>query len=124
MDRPVDAARPILVVEDNELIRQALEVALQSYKLPVVLAANGRQGLESLDKQQPSLVLLNMHMPELDGWGFHRELQARGTDPPPVVVMSGAADAPGLANELGAVGSLEKPFGITDLLKCVRQYRR
>ena len=114
--------RPILVVEDDPSLQSALELALQAYDLPVKVADNGREALDCVEDQRPSLVFLDMRMPVLDGWGFSEELHARGFDPP-VVVMTTRDDAARIAQELGAAGFLAKPFDLRELLAIVNQHR-
>ena len=114
--------RPILVVEDDAVIQDAMQVALALAGYPVQLASNGREALDYIEQQRPSLVFLDMRMPVLDGWGFSRELRDRGFDPP-VIVMTTREDAPRLAHELGAAGFLGKPFNLQELLATVDQHR-
>jgi len=114
--------RPILVVEDDDTIRSALQMALDAYGYAVRLAADGREAIALIEGEPPSLVILDMHMPTLDGWEFMRELGARGIDPP-IVVMTANVDAARLAEELGAAGFLGKPFDLNDLVSVVARCR-
>ena len=116
------SGRPILVVEDDAAIRSALEFGLEADGLPVRLAADGREGIELIQEQRPSLVFLDMQMPVLDGWGFHQELVARGFDPP-VVVMTTEDAAPRIAEQLGAAGFVGKPFSLQQIRDAVNQHR-
>jgi CheY-like chemotaxis protein len=70
----------------------------------------------------PSLVLLDMRMPVLDGWGFMRVVRERGLTLT-VVVMTAAADARRWGREIGAEGVLSKPFDIDELVRAVQQWR-
>lgn len=74
-----------------------------------------------LDACTPALVLLDMRMPRLDGWGFARALRERGRTPP-IVVMTAARDARRWADEIGARGYLAKPFELGELLEAVRRF--
>jgi len=114
--------RPILVIEDDETIRRALQMALESFGFPVVPAANGQEGLDAIGRKLPSLVLLDMKMPVMDGWQFCEALPSRGFDPP-VVVMTTRVDAARTAEELGVAGYLPKPFDLQELLAVVHQHR-
>ena len=118
MDKPTI----IWVVEDDASIRSALEIALESFGFAVTLAGDGREALESIEKQRPSLVFLDMRMPVLDGWGFAEEARARGFDPP-IVVMTTREQAQKTAQDIGAVGSLGKPFALQELLTIDQQHR-
>jgi CheY-like chemotaxis protein len=67
---------PILVVDDDLDIRNAICAVLESDGFPAVNAANGKEGLELLSKLHPKpwLVLLDLWMPEMNGWDFHEHL--------------------------------------------------
>jgi DNA-binding response OmpR family regulator len=88
----------------------------------VVQAGNGAEGLALMEQVQPSLILLDMRMPVLDGWGFARRLRERGSGPP-IVVMTAAQDARRWAQEIGAAGYVAKPFEVDDLLATVEGLR-
>ena len=82
----------VLLVEDDAGTRRVLRRALEQEGWKVVEAANGRAGLERLDERRPGLVLLDLIMPEMDGFEFLDELRRRGTDggsSVPVVVLTG-----------------------------------
>jgi two-component system, chemotaxis family, chemotaxis protein CheY len=114
--------RPILVVDDDPTILAAVSEALDLEGFPVVTATNGAEALVVLDREQPSLVLLDMRMPVLDGWGFMHAIRERGVDIT-VVVMTAAADARRWGREIGAQGVLAKPFELDDLVGAVRRLR-
>jgi DNA-binding response OmpR family regulator len=114
---------PILIVEDDTSILEMLIQILRSEGYPVVGAANGVEGLAEADHRAPSLILLDMRMPRMDGWEFAAALRARGIASP-VVVMTAADDAKRWADEVGADGYVVKPFEIFELLASVEKYRR
>jgi CheY-like chemotaxis protein len=60
--------RPILLVEDNELNRDMLMRRLSRAGHAVISAADGQQALERMVNEQPSLVLMDMNLPVMDGW--------------------------------------------------------
>jgi CheY-like chemotaxis protein len=114
---------PILVVDDDPAILATVSEALALEGLPVVTATNGAEALAVIDAaRRPSLVLLDMRMPVLDGWGFMSAVRERGLSLS-VVVMTAAADARRWGREIGAHGVLAKPFELDDLLAAVRQFR-
>jgi urea transport system substrate-binding protein len=113
----------ILVVDDDPAILETVSEILQFEGYPVGTATNGAEALEALEKCVPSLVLLDMRMPVLDGWGFARELAARGVEVP-IVVMTAAQDARRWAAEIGAEGYVAKPFELAELLAAVDRWRR
>jgi two-component system, chemotaxis family, chemotaxis protein CheY len=110
----------ILVIDDDPSIRTVVADALTDEGYVVKTAANGAEGLLALDNSPPTLILLDMRMPVLDGWGFARLLQDRGIRLP-IVVMTAAQDARQWSNEVGAVGCLAKPFDLGELLDTVER---
>jgi CheY-like chemotaxis protein len=66
----------------------------------------------------PALVLLDMRMPVLDGWGFAAAVRQQGL-PVKILVMTAAQDAAAWAAEIGADGYIAKPFDVSDLLEAV-----
>lgn len=111
----------VLVVDDDAAIRDAVRDVLESEGIAVETATNGADALEKVDRRRPRLVLLDMRMPILDGWGFARALEERGLALP-VVVMTAAADASRWADEIGAIGVVAKPFGVAELVSAVRRF--
>jgi len=112
---------PVLVVDDDASIRDAVRDVLESAGIAVETAANGADALEKVSRHRPRLVLLDMRMPVLDGWAFASALQERGLALP-VVVMTAAADASRWADEIGAIGVVAKPFGVAELVSAVHRY--
>jgi CheY-like chemotaxis protein len=114
----------VLVVEDDSDIRFGLEVLLKDEGYKAVTAANGRQALALLRSmpELPCLILLDLMMPDMDGWEFRAE-QRR--DPElasiPIMVLSAAADLPRLTSRLGAAGVMQKPIHVEELLAQVKR---
>ena len=113
--------RPILIIDDDPAIRATVAEILESEGYSVATAINGADGLQSLDRIDPALVLLDMRMPILDGWGFARALQSRGIQIP-ILVMTAAQDARRWAHEINAEGYVAKPFDLIDLLDTVGRF--
>jgi two-component system, chemotaxis family, chemotaxis protein CheY len=113
--------RPILVIDDDPAIRVTVAEILMSEGYTVATATNGADGLQSLDRLDPALVLLDMRMPIMDGWGFARALQSRGIRVP-ILVMTAAQDARRWAHEINAQGFVAKPFDLLDLLDAVGRF--
>lgn len=114
-------AAPILVVEDDADIRATIAAILEMEGYAVELASNGEEAIKVVSHRRPSLVLLDMRMPVLDGWGFARVLRERGVRVP-IIVMTAAQDAGRWAREIGAQGYIAKPFDLGDLLSQVEQH--
>jgi DNA-binding response OmpR family regulator len=113
---------PILVVEDDESILAMLMNILSLEGYAAVGAANGVEALKAIDGVRPSLILLDMRMPHMNGWEFVRVLKARGVSSP-VVVMTAAENAQVWASEVGAAGYVTKPFDFVALLEVVERHR-
>jgi CheY-like chemotaxis protein len=109
---------PVLVVDDDPSILDVMSMALELAGYPVKSARNGAEALTVFDTDPPSVVVLDMRMPVLDGWGFARALEHRGVRVP-ILVVTAAQDARGWADQIKANGYLSKPFEIQDLLASV-----
>jgi two-component system chemotaxis response regulator CheY len=111
----------ILVVDDDEPIRELVAEILREDGYEVTEARNGAQGLRCLDSGGTfELVMLDMRMPVLDGWQFAAAVTERGLGLP-IVVMTAAQDARQWAEEINAAGYIAKPFGIDDLAGVVHR---
>lgn len=87
------AAHHVLVVDDDPGIRAILALALRQKGLAPDEAADGRSALELLREHRYAVVLLDLMMPGVDGFGVLNALQTPGTLPPVVIVMTGAGQA-------------------------------
>jgi two-component system response regulator MprA len=115
--------RPILLVDDELAICDAIAFALVSEGYQVEVAHNGLEALQAIETQRPSLVVLDMHMPVLDGWGFTKAIRERGFDPPILVITATARSAKQAAEEIGADGYCPKPFPLNEFLHSVEVLR-
>jgi urea transport system substrate-binding protein len=111
----------ILIVDDDPAILSTVAEILHDEGYRVRTAGNGMDGLAALEQQLPALILLDMRMPVLDGWGFARALRERGVQVP-FVVLTAAQDARRWAQEVGATGFLPKPFDLLELVAVVEQF--
>ncbi|MPZ97852.1 MAG: response regulator [Dehalococcoidia bacterium] len=110
----------MLVVDDDVSILRLVAEMLEDEGYETRMAENGRQALASLDGEPPSLVVLDMRMPVVDGWEFTRLMRERGFDIP-ILVMTAAQDARRWAQEIDAAGYIAKPFDIDQLIDAVRR---
>ncbi len=114
--------KTILIVEDDEGIGATLKIFLETEAYEVVLANNGLVALELLCTCEfPSLILLDMKMPIMNGWEFAAAFRAKYGKQVPMVVMTAAADAEQRAREVEAVDWLEKPFRFAELLQKIKK---
>lgn len=114
---------PVLVVDDDLTIVDIVKETLEFENIPVMTASNGREALERVGMVRPSVVLLDMRMPVMDGWQFASNARALGLNLS-IVVMTAAHDAGKWAKEIGATDYLEKPFDLENLLAVVERSRR
>lgn len=112
----------VLVVDDEREIRATVGEMLSLEGYEVREAANGAEALDALAAFDPHVVLLDMRMPVLDGWGFAAAVKARGLEVP-IVVMTAARDAARWAEEISALAALPKPFDFDDLIATVAAAR-
>jgi DNA-binding response OmpR family regulator len=110
----------VLVTEDDEDLLVAVELMLASAGFEVVTAANGKEALRLVEARMPSVILLDMKMPVMNGWEFSSEFRARFDSRAKVVVMTAAEHAPVRAREIGADAWLAKPFGLHQLIETVK----
>lgn len=115
----------VLVVEDDADVRQSLCEVLEDNGYVPVAAANGRDGLDCLRSApaKPCLVLLDIMMPVMDGWGFRTaQLEDPEFGDVPVVVLSAHASAESAARKMKASSFLRKPIDIDTLLAAVQRF--
>jgi DNA-binding response OmpR family regulator len=122
--RSEGAAPVVLLVDDERSIRTICRVNLEGDGLAVTEAADGSEALEEVRRSRPSLVLLDVMMPGLDGWSVAEQLASddETSDIPVVFLSARAAHEDRLhAQELGAVGYVVKPFDPLELAGAVRE---
>ena len=107
------------MVDDDPSIVAVISDILVAEGHEVVSAENGQEALAKVNGE--ALVLLDMRMPVLDGWGFARRFRASGKQSP-IVVMTAAENASRWAAEIGADGYLAKPFEIDALIAAVERH--
>src|SRR5690242_6285058 len=111
--------RRILLVEDNELNRDMLSRRLAHRGYQVSLATDGRQGVEAARREQPDVVLMDLSLPEIDGWQATRILKAdESTRAIPVIALTAHAMMGDLekALEAGCDDYTTKPVNLPLLL--------
>jgi len=118
-----DPTTPILLVEDDPVLRDFVADVLVDEGYRVLAAPDGAEALAILaGGARPSLVLLDMHMPVMDGWGFAEAYRRLPAPRAPLVVMTAAHDTRERADAIGADGLLAKPFDLDDLLDAVARF--
>jgi CheY-like chemotaxis protein len=118
----VTAHEYILVVEDDDRVRDVLRILLEAEGFGVASARNGQEALERLTRQQPPFViLLDLVMPVMNGWQFcHEQRRAPHLAGIPVLLLSAEPDLDRTATSLGAAACFPKPVEFDRLLATVR----
>ena len=109
----------ILVVDDEPQVVWMLQFSLEAEGYQTLSARDGRAALDEVREHHPSVVLLDIMMPVMDGWAFLEELQALPADARPRVIVVSARSSlrdRAKAAELGADAFVAKPFNVDDLL--------
>src|SRR5688500_15417693 len=103
------ALRPVLVVDDEDPIRGFVVLTLAQEGYAVVEASDGATALARIYEAAPSLILLDMRMPGMDGWEFARRYRALPAPHAPIICLTAAAteaDAVARGAQIGAAASL------------------
>ena len=114
----------ILLVDDDPLITKPIARSLQQHGYQIAVANNGRKGLAMALEQQPDLVVLDIMMPEMDGWEVCKALRAQSGVP--ILMLTALEDEVDriLGLELGADDFLTKPISARELLARIRAMLR
>jgi DNA-binding response OmpR family regulator len=108
--------RLVLIVEDDTDLRQTIQWTLEDEGFVVETAGDGREALERATLRKPSLVVLDMGLPILDGNGVAAGLRATYGETVTILTMTADGHAADKAARIGAVGYLSKPFDLDDLI--------
>ena len=100
----------ILIVDDDENICELLNLYLKKDGFDTSIAYNGRQAVELAEKYNPDLILLDIMLPELDGWQVCREIRKKSEVPIIMLTAKGETFDKILGLELGADDYVTKPF--------------
>lgn len=111
----------VLVIDDDLPLRGMLAAALRQHGYHVVLAGNGAEGQRALTIHHPHVVLLDLAMPDVNGWDFLQRLQQTGhLGRIPIIVVSAHLRVdPQAILQMGVRAILPKPFNLDDLLDLV-----
>ena len=117
------SSRWILVVDDDEDVRDAVMMLLDMTGYAVICASNGIDALQQIRSHgRPGMILLDLRMPCMNGEEFAAALHADpALAPTPIVAFSGDTNAPEVASRMGAQALLKKPVDLTELIDIVRR---
>lgn len=118
---PQHFARPVLVVDDDEATRSAERAFLTEDGFRVIEARDGEEALLAINYDPPSVVVLDIQMPGVDGPSFARKLRM-ALRRVPLVILTGAHDPKHEADRCNAEAYLTKPFDGPELVKVVRRF--
>ncbi|HZT53200.1 MAG TPA: response regulator transcription factor [Gaiellaceae bacterium] len=115
----------MLIIEDDEVIAQAMVRHLAAADFDPVAVANGRQGLARLRYERPDVCVLDLMLPGVDGWKLIETVRGEGIGTPIVVVSARGTEHDRVhALEIGADDYLVKPFSMQELVARVRAAAR
>jgi CheY-like chemotaxis protein len=124
-----ETKQKILVVEDNEDEAKLIEMILSQEGYEVGLAPNGKIGVEMAESFEPDLIILDVMMPELDGFSASKKLKASEKKDIPIILLTGVAKQIRTTKypldgvlRTEAEEYLEKPVNPEDLLHLVKKY--
>ena len=112
----------VLVVDDEPDLAESMVRLLRASGYPTRSAGNGVEALEAVAEHMPSVVLLDILMPIMDGWECARQLRARYGNNLPIVVITAAEHIQQRCREIDADEVLAKPFDLRQLLEVVRRH--
>ncbi len=117
-------SKTILTIDDSRMMREMLLMVLQGAGFNVVQAEDGVEGLEALARTTPDVIITDINMPRMDGYGV---IEGVRQDPKhraiPIIVLSteSSAEKKGRARDAGATGWIVKPFQADTLIDVVRR---
>jgi two-component system chemotaxis response regulator CheY len=117
-------AKRILTIDDSKTMRDMLRMTLVDAGYDVLQAVDGQDGIDVLSKERVDVVITDINMPKLDGYGVIRHMRAdAGYDETPILVLSTENDqkTKDIGRDAGATGWLVKPFDPDQLVEIVRQ---
>lgn len=116
--------KTVLTVDDSRMMREMLLTVLRDAGFNVVQAEDGVHGLQVLADSAPDVIITDINMPRMDGYGFiegvRKDSRHRAT---PILVLSTESDASKKvrAREAGATGWIVKPFKAESLIEAIRR---
>jgi DNA-binding response OmpR family regulator len=116
----------ILIIEDDVRVSELLARYLEREGFAVRTAATGRDGLAKVAERRAALVLLDVNLPDLDGWSILRRLRGEAEQQPAVIMLTARSDEPDrlLGLDLGADDYIVKPFSPREVVARVKAVLR
>jgi len=114
----------ILVVDDDQNICELLRLYIEKEGFEVTIANDGRKAIELFDAQNPDLIMLDIMLPELDGWQVCREIRKKSKCPIIMLTAKGEVFDKVLGLELGADDYVVKPFETKEVVARIKAVLR
>ena len=124
MEEGYKMSKKVLVVEDDDNIAELLRLYLEKDGFTVEIAENGAKGISAFKSFNPSLVLLDIMMPVLDGWAVCREIRALSNVPIIMLTAKGETIDKVTGLEMGADDYIVKPFEVGELMARIHAVMR
>ena len=118
------SAGKILVVDDDQNICELLRLYIEKEGFEVRIANDGRKALEIFEEQNPDLIMLDIMLPELDGWQVCREIRKKSQCPIIMLTAKGEVFDKVLGLELGADDYVVKPFETKEVVARIKAVLR
>lgn len=118
------SGKHVLIVEDNDVNQRVLKYNLEQYNLDVTVVENGKEAIRWLEKNSTSLIMMDLHMPIMDGFQATDYIRRQLKLPVPIVVLTASV----LRNEkqrclqIGANDYVAKPFAPEELRRCLEKF--
>jgi Response regulators consisting of a CheY-like receiver domain and a winged-helix DNA-binding domain len=119
--------KTVLIIEDNQEIRENTSEILELRGLKVITSDNGNAGIAMAINRRPDIILCDIMMPGLDGYEVIKQLKGNPiTAPIPFIYItaSGEKSEVKMAIELGASGYIRKPFDVKELTQAIDKFLR
>lgn len=121
-----NSTKKVLVVDDEPDTLELVKLVLESGGFEVMLANNGMEALAQIETIKPDIVLLDIMMPDMDGWDVFRKIRERNSDIPIAILTAKAQNIDKLLglHVLKADDYITKPFGKNELIGKVKNLTR
>lgn len=115
----------ILIVEDDETMLKGLRDAFEHNSFKVISAMDGESGMQIAENSEPDIIILDVMLPQIDGFDVCRTLRKRGTTVPIIMLTARSEEIDKVVGlEIGADDYVTKPFSMRELLARVKAHLR
>ncbi len=110
--KPEEVKKKILIVEDEPMSIMVIKKILAPYQFQLVIAVNGLDAVEKFEKQKADLVIMDLYMPEMDGFEASKRIKSISVDTPIIVISTTDIPEDELKKDIGIDYLLKKPLNI------------